>query len=271
MIRQEFVRLHGRLALFREQCAQEGYWENRWSKQDVGKVLSSYADGRLGEFEDVFTRFLPVDSPVLEAGCGVGQLVAALAARGYSVEGVDVAAATIARVQLAARDLNVRVADVYQLGVPDGTYGGYISIGLFEHDSDGPLRGLREARRVLHAGGVAFISVPYLNTERRRWLNNVREVEQPLLSDGLSFYQYYFSPAEFGQLLDEAGLQVRRVLFYAVYAGLTRDFPVGRWLAKRGFFAWHVHRRITRWCREAPHWARQRWAHMVMFVCEPKP
>src|SRR5436309_126585 len=88
----------GRLAQFRSLSDHQTFWHDRWSRRDIAAFLSSYRTGRLDEFDEIFSRYLPRELPTLEAGCGCGQLVAALSARGYRVEGVDYEAETIARV-----------------------------------------------------------------------------------------------------------------------------------------------------------------------------
>ncbi len=262
-----YRRYHGRLAQFRQLASHAEFWEKRWGQRDIGSLLRAYSSGKLDEFEDVFTRYLPRDLPILEAGCGLGQLVMALDARGYDAEGVDYARRTVEAVRAAAPGLRVRVGDVYRLDVASGTYGGYIPIGVFEHDPEGPLRALLEMKRVLHPRGVAFVAVPYLNSVRRRWAKRLPPLEAAPLPDGYGFYQFYFGIREFEEILVSAGLQAVEVYPYAVYSGLTRDLSAGRWLHEQEFLVWRLHRRVTRWCREAPSWLRRRHAHMVMFVC----
>lgn len=264
----EFRRFRGRLAQFRSWSNKAVDWENRWSDVSVPQLIEAHVHGDLGEFE-FFTDYLPRGSRILEAGCGLGQLVMALSAKGYTVDGVDYSHTNIERAKTAAPFLNVRVSNVYDLDVPNGTYTGYLSIGVFEHNPDGPTKGLKEARRVLHPHGFAFISVPYLNAQRGQWLRQARSTEVAILPGGLSFYQYYFSRQEFEILLRDVELEVVQVIPYAVYAGLTRDFALGSWLHGRGFFVWRLHRRITQLCKNAPMFARWRWAHMLMFVCKP--
>jgi 2-polyprenyl-3-methyl-5-hydroxy-6-metoxy-1,4-benzoquinol methylase len=84
----------GRLAQFAHWKNEPEGWEARWSNRALENLLESHASGKLGEFE-IFSHYLPKDLPVLEAGCGLGQLVMALSARGYQVEGVDYAEQTI--------------------------------------------------------------------------------------------------------------------------------------------------------------------------------
>lgn len=264
-----YRKFRGRLAQFAHWSTGAKGWEDRWSQKDISETLEEYGSGRLDEFETIFTQYLGKDLPVLEAGCGVGQLVMALSARGYRVEGVDYVQSTIDEIRAACSTLNVRVGDIYKLDSFDGTYGGYISIGVLEHNPEGPLKGLREVRRVLHPNGVAFISVPYLNCARAKILKSSPEASDKILPDGKHFYQYYFSSDEFRSMLEQAELQVVEEFPYAVYAGLTRDRSVMGWMKERGFFMWGLHRMFSGWCRKAPLWARWRWAHMIMFICRP--
>jgi len=262
-----FYKFRDRLAQFRVMGDQQIYWEKHWSQREIGETLAAHSRGKLDEFEGIFTRYLPRDLPILEAGCGLGQLVMALSSRGYQVEGVDYADQTIARIHTAAPELKVRVGDVYNLDVRDNTYGGYISIGIFEHNPVGPLAGLQEVHRVLHPLGIGLISVPYLNHERQKWLRWAPIASGSVCSNGVEFYQYYFSRQDFEARLHEAGLKVIEVFPYALYGAITRDFRLTQLLHEQKFFFWQIHRRITRWCREAPEWIRWRWAHMLMFVC----
>lgn len=263
----EFRLFRGRMAQFRIWENQPEDWEKRWSNS-IQAALNKHSNGYLGEFE-IFTRYLPKNAPILEAGCGLGQLVMALAMRGYTIEGVDYAGQTVARIQALAPELNVRVGNVYALDVPDGFYSGYISMGVFEHDLGGPLPGLREARRVLQPGGIAFITVPYLNPQREKWLQKLGTSNHRQLSANLQFYQYYFSITEFAYYLEQAGLKVQEVFPYAVSAGLTRDFAIGRWLEDKHFFLWRLKKGFLDLCERAPMWARRHWGHMLMFVCRP--
>lgn len=256
-----------RLAQFRPGGNQQSAWEERWSRHEVRETLLAQRFGKLDEFETIFSKYLPRDLPILEAGCGLGQLVMALSSRGYQIEGVDYAEQTVARIKEAVPDLNVRVGDVYNLSAPDQTYGGYISIGIFEHNPDGPVAGLREVCRVLHPRGTALISVPFLNVRRQRLLGRAPTAETLTLDNGLSFYQYYFSRPDFERFLEEAGLKLIDVIPYGVYTGVTREHSVGNWLEHKKFFHWRIRRQIIKLCQRSPSFVQWRYAHMLMFVC----
>lgn len=263
----QFFRWNGRLAMFRKESPDREYWEKRWNSGNLEKYLRAYRSGKLDEFEEIFTRFLPKGLPVLEAGCGKAQLVAALAARGYQVEGLDYAETTVNRIRSVAPELNVRTGDIYALDVPNGHYGGYISIGLFEHNPDGPSEALKETRRVLHPQGVALISVPYLNRRRGRILNRVEKAPGIYCRDEFRFYQYYFSVEEFETYVNSAGLKVVERYPYGVYTGLVRDSALWRRWSKSRLFIWPLQRRFIHWCATAPRPIRFASAHMMMFVC----
>jgi SAM-dependent methyltransferase len=260
----------GRLAQFKTWSNCNEDWDRHWESQ-LSKLREHLRhDPGLGEYE-IFTRYLPKNLPVLEAGCGLGTIVAALAARGYQVEGVDYADETIRRVRDAAPHLDVRVGDIYHLDVADHTYGGYISLGVLEHNPDGPLDGLREARRVLHAQGVALFTIPFLNAKRTRILK--RRLQHPSRSEltkGVDFYQFYFSPQEFSHHLETAGFGVVELFPFSVEWGLCYDYPWVAWLSQRRFFHWRCNRVFLRCCRNAPHMIRKRYAHMMMYVCKPR-
>lgn len=259
----------GRLAQFKPWSNLNKDWDRHWATQP--SKLSSKQDesGALGEYE-IFTRYLPKDLPILEAGCGPGMVVAALDARGYRVEGIDYAEETVRRAKEAFPQLNLRVGDIYHLGGPDHTYGGYISLGVLEHNPDGPLAGLREARRVLHPQGVALITIPFLNRKRARILKRrLQDHALPELATGFDFYQFYFSPQEFSQYLETAGFQVIELFPFAVEWGLFYDYSWVAWLRQRRFFHWRLFRMFLYCCRHAPHVIRNRYAHMMMYVCKP--
>lgn len=261
-----FASVHGRLAQFKTWGNQGQDWQKHWERRPLDKLLAAFAGGRLGEMEKLVPH-LPQDGPILEAGCGLGQLVYALDERGFDIEGVDYAADTVAAVQKAAPHLKLRVGDVYKLDVADGHYAGYISIGVFEHQIESPADGLRETRRVLRSGGVACIALPHLNQERARWLKKVPVVEPGARHRGFDFYQYYYSEAEIRDHLAAAGLELIQMDYYGLYAGLTRDFLLGRHLNRKGLYFDRVRRLVGKTCLAAPRAVHRAHAHMALYVC----
>ena len=86
---------------------------------------------------------------------------------GYQATGIDFAEQTVARVNAAAPELDVRCGDVRSLPFGDDTFAGYLSLGVIEHfwNGYGPI--LSEMRRVVRPGGYVFLSVPCMSLLRR--------------------------------------------------------------------------------------------------------
>lgn len=266
-MRLELRPFRGRLAQFKAWSNRGEEWDTLWSSRlsNLREHLEHHSD--LGEYQ-AFTRYLPRDLPILEAGCGLGTIVAALDAHGYQVEGVDYAVETVHRVREAGPHLSIRVGDIYDLDVPDHTYGGYISLGVLEHNPRGPLDGLREAKRVLHPQGVAFISVPFLNAKRARILESRLKSAAPTESaEDSNFYQFYFSIEDFRQQLTAAGLRVVEFFPIGVNWGLLYDYSWIAWIRKERCLHWRMSALFDRCCRSAPRTFRMRHAHMMMYVC----
>ncbi len=108
--------------------------------------------------------------PVLELGCGSGRLLLPLAKAGYSVTGLDLSAAMLARAraQLAQAPANVQArvtlhqADMTHFALPDAPLFGLILIPyntLLHLDAAQALAALRQARNYLGENGRLFIDL----------------------------------------------------------------------------------------------------------------
>ncbi len=195
----------GRLAYYRE-AADIAYWDKHWGEMIRPEFYADAIQGQLGKFEKLFTKYLPTDARILEAGCGPAQWVVALRKRGYDVEGIDWAQETIERVHRIFPDLPIRSGDACALEVDNGFYGAYVSLGVVEHRAAGPEPFLTEAFRVLKPGGMAILSVPWLNPLRRvkAWLGCFKSQDVR----GMEFYQYAFRVREMKRHIADAGFTV---------------------------------------------------------------
>lgn len=261
-----FASVRGRLAQFKSWGNRQEDWQAHWQGRSIESLLAAFSGGRLGEMTRLLPH-LPKDGPILEAGCGMGQLVYALDELGYDIEGVDYAVETVDAVRAAAPNLKIRVGDIYNLDVPDGHYAGYISIGVFEHHPESPAAGLEETRRVLRPGGVALIALPHLNRERARWLDKVPQVALGARHRDFDFYQYYYPEAEIRKHLEAVGLELVAMDYYGLYSALTRDFVLGRRLDAKKFYSYRLRGWIERLCKNAPRPAQRAGAHMALYVC----
>lgn len=102
---------------------------------------------------------LPPGAPALDAGCGAGELTAALAARGLEVDAVDAAPRMVARV--AERGLprvRATMALADQLPFPAESFDVVVALGLLPWVED-PAAVVAELARVLRPGGHAVLTV----------------------------------------------------------------------------------------------------------------
>jgi SAM-dependent methyltransferase len=108
--------------------------------------------------DDAADRF-PSHRPVLDIGCGPGQVGAYLVGRGASVVGVDLAPEMLKVAHRRAPELRLVCADMRSLPVRSGSCGGVVSFYSVQHvvRSDLPVL-LRELRRVLSDDGVLVVA-----------------------------------------------------------------------------------------------------------------
>lgn len=250
-----------RLACFRK-TADAAFWDEHWRGSLSREAYRGFDQGQLGCFEGAFTRNLPRHGRVLEAGCGIGQYVMALRARGYEAEGVEWATETVEAVKSLWPGLPIRAGDVTRLDVPDGHYGAYVSLGVMEHRRDGPEPFLREAHRVLAPGGVALVSVPFIH--RLRILKAALGLYGSR-ADGLEFYQYAFAKQEFAGILERHGFIVRERIAYDAVKGLGDEVPGLRWMLARQKCV-----RLRDWLDRSDV-ANRFFGHMMLYVAVKAP
>jgi len=116
-------------------------------------------------FPQSFFPFKP-GATVLDVGCGPGLWTRELARRGYQVSAVDLTATAVELTNTSLRHFglqaDVRQGDAENLPFPDNAFDGVVSHGVIHHTPD-TARCVAEIGRVLQPGGLAVISVYYLN------------------------------------------------------------------------------------------------------------
>jgi SAM-dependent methyltransferase len=185
-------------------AAPQEFWTDHWGRHSVEELL---AIARRSPLTDLITRALPADGVILEAGCGLGQYVLLLRERGWRVAGVDWSLEALAACRRAA-PAPLALMELRGLAIADGALSGYISLGVVEHDPDGPDAILTEAHRVLAPGGVLVVSVPYVNGLRRLGAGWIRRRNREIARRGGAFYQSAFSRAELVAALARCGFAV---------------------------------------------------------------
>jgi SAM-dependent methyltransferase len=172
--------------------ARADFWTEHWGGHGVDELL---AVARASPLTGLITDALPPSGVVLEAGCGLGQYVILLRELGWPAAGVDASVEALATCRRSAA-VPLAASDLRALAIRTGAVAAYVSLGVVEHDPDGPGAILAEAHRVLAPGGVLIVSVPYLNGVRRLGGPWIRRRQAAIRERGGSFYQYAFTRAE---------------------------------------------------------------------------
>jgi SAM-dependent methyltransferase len=116
------------------------------------------------EIAERLSRYLPYlegRGPVLDLGCGRGEALAILAARGVPASGVDGSARMVALCR--ERGLDAAPGDLFErlAAVPEASLGGVVSFHVIEHLPAPSLdRLVRLAYRALLPGGVLILETP---------------------------------------------------------------------------------------------------------------
>ena len=121
-----------------------------------------------GDPEDVLTtlseRYLDLlasSPPVLDVGCGRGELLSALASRGIPCSGVDLDAGMVAEARGAGLDVTAGDGIAHLRSLPEGSLGSIIAVHVVEHL---PLHALLEllelAASRLRPGGILVAETP---------------------------------------------------------------------------------------------------------------
>lgn len=255
-------RVEGGRLVYYHTAADDTFWDTQWDALLTADFYQRYLHGELGAVEAPFLRHLPTDGQILEAGCGTGQVVAALRARGYDCIGVDYAQQTITQVHKILPDLPISFGDVTNLvDVKDGAFAAVISLGVVEHRRDGPEPFLEEAWRLLRPGGILLMSVPWFN-DLRRWRSRHGKYQEPIGS--MDFYQYAFSADEFRGYLSRASFHTIAEYPYDHRTVLGEDVAIMRHIERTSILA----RIVYRGSNYLPHRVRAAMGHMRLFVAE---
>ncbi|MBF0254532.1 MAG: class I SAM-dependent methyltransferase, partial [Candidatus Omnitrophica bacterium] len=115
-------------------------WEANWAEIPMERILGIFTYERVRRQMELFMRVLPKNERILEGGCGLAPYVIELRRRGLDVEGVDYNEAPLRKALAYDPSLPLRQADVAALPYADDSFGGYLSLGVIEHFSEGPAK-----------------------------------------------------------------------------------------------------------------------------------
>jgi SAM-dependent methyltransferase len=160
---------------------------------------------------DVILGNLPDGGLVVDAGCGVARWPIYLRQQGRRVFGLEYShdACVIARENDPG--LEVIESDVRMTPLANDSVDAVLSLGVVEHDEEGPMAALREAHRILKPGGVLLLAVPFNNLLRRVLVNRLLSLvtwKRRRANWSLGFAEYRFSCREVRTFLADCGFEV---------------------------------------------------------------
>jgi len=198
------------------------YMQRRYAARDAGFVLPLLKSGMR----------------LLDCGCGPGTITVGLAeavapgqVTGIDLEESQLEAARTTAQRCGVKNVEWKVASIYQLPFPDRAVDAVFSHALFEHLGE-PEAALQEIRRVLRPGGIVALSSP-------DWSGNLMAPHDPDVAQAIEVYKAIqqrnggnpYVGREFGRLLQEAGFS--RIALSAIY-DCYEDVPlVAELLAQR--------------------------------------
>ncbi len=192
-------------------------WEKNWEGISVETVLEIFKYERVKKQMSIYLRVLPKNEKILEGGCGLAPYLIRLRQLGYDVEGIDYNEGPVKKVLSYDSRLPVRVGDVTAIPYPDGYFGGYLSLGVIEHFTEGPRRAIQEAHRVLKEGGIFVVAVPrnhiFMRLAAPVHFLKSRKFLRKLFrkSEDHHYWEQYFKKETLAGLLAEEGFEVREI------------------------------------------------------------
>lgn len=115
-------------------------------------------------FKNLYTTVLshvrPDDSPVLDAGCGEGYLLAMLEEKATPTVGMDISLSKLMTAKKNIRSSSLLLASCQNIPLRLGSFRTVTSVGVLEHVDDHP-KALREIREALKPQGKLLVTFPF--------------------------------------------------------------------------------------------------------------
>jgi ubiquinone/menaquinone biosynthesis C-methylase UbiE len=183
-------------------------WDEIWSKTEGKEYWKNALNGELlYDYKKVFEKYLQPGSKILEAGCGLGQVVLALRKRGFNCYGLDYADKVINILKNNFPNVPFDIGDIRNMNYKDNSFDSYISLGVIEHFIEGQEVILKEAARVLNENGIIFLSVPFYSPFRKL-LNKFGKYKKDNFLSELPYFEACFSKEELQFLFNNSGFDI---------------------------------------------------------------
>ena len=175
-----------------------------WDVQGPYRTLHQINPARLQFVE----RFVVLSGlRVLDVGCGGGILSEALAERGASVLGIDLAESALqaAEAHRAGQAVEYRLESSRETAARGEVFDVVTCMEMLEHVAD-PAAVLRDIHALLKPGGWAFFSTINRTLKARLGAVYAAEYLLRLVPQGTHQYDWFIKPAELSRMATRAGL-----------------------------------------------------------------
>jgi len=175
-----------------------------WDVQGPYRTLHQINPARLQFVE----RFVVLSGlRVLDVGCGGGILSEALAERGASVVGIDLAESALqaAEAPRAGQAVEYRLESSRDAAARGESFDAVTCMEMLEHVAD-PAAVLRDIHALLKPGGWAFFSTINRTLKARLGAVYAAEYLLHLVPQGTHQYDWFIKPAELSRMAERAGL-----------------------------------------------------------------
>lgn len=175
---------------------------------------------------------------LFDGGCGIGRLLVYYKNKGFKICGADNVPSTIKKIKEYDPTLDAKQGDLRKLDIPNETFDIYFSVGVIEHDTDGPDPILKEAHRVLKKKGLLLITIPVMNNFYKTFLplikcynipfveNNIRRLfgRKPILKK--EFDHYLYDKHEFRNAIERNGFRIMELRPTMHVVGVAKACPL---------------------------------------------
>ena len=175
-----------------------------WDVQGPYRTLHQINPARLQFIE----RFVELRGlRLLDVGCGGGILSEALAERGASVVGIDLAESALqaAEAHRAGQAVEYRLESSRDAAARGESFDAVTCMEMLEHVAD-PAAVLRDIHALLKPGGWAFFSTINRTLKARLGAVYAAEYLLHLVPQGTHQYDWFIKPAELSRMAERAGL-----------------------------------------------------------------
>ncbi len=202
-------------------CESSASFEEEWQKYTVEEVLTwNHNHPHLEIINSFLKRYKQKNIKIVDGGSGIGRLVIYFQRKGYTVLGIEFVYSALLKAKKYEHTLPLAQGDLRKLPFANNSFDMYLSVGVIEHDIEGPDKILQETKRILKPKGLLFISIPIMNNfykifkpfikfSRILFIENVlrKILRKPLISKK-EFHYYLYNRSEFETIIKRNGFNI---------------------------------------------------------------